>query len=130
MTIEERDSLRSDGASRSGWRRLKWRGPISAAALLVAVVSGGLWMARDAAWLFQPKRAGEGSLVVNINSATAAELETLPGIGPALAQLIIEGRPYQTIEELDRVRGIGPILFTSLRPLVRIDGTTEKLAER
>ena len=97
---------------------------------MIAVVSGGIWIARDASWLFQSHAPSEGSLVVNINSATVEELETLPGIGPAMAQLIIQGRPYQTVEDLDRVRGIGPILFTSLRPLLRTEGETEKLPGR
>ncbi|MBU1049328.1 ComEA family DNA-binding protein [Candidatus Bipolaricaulota bacterium] len=49
---------------------------------------------------------------VNINSATSDELITLPGIGPALAQRIIEERrengPFGTVEDLVRVSGIGP----------------------
>jgi competence protein ComEA len=55
---------------------------------------------------------------VNVNSATAAELEALPGIGPAKAQAIIENRPYAAVDELDRVPGIGPATLERLRPLV------------
>jgi competence ComEA-like helix-hairpin-helix protein len=69
----------------------------------------------------------EGSLQVNINTASAAELASLPGIGPSLAQLIILGRPYSTVDELDRVRGIGPSLVASLRPLIHVDGETKPL---
>ena len=70
---------------------------------------------------------GEGDLIVNINTASAKELERLPGIGPSLAWLIVAGRPYRTVDELDRVRGIGPGLIQSLRPLVSADGETRKV---
>lgn len=64
-------------------------------------------------------------LSVNINAATAAELELLPSIGPALAQRIIDERTrlgsFKSIEDLDKVRGIGPRTLERLRPLVRIE---------
>jgi competence protein ComEA len=56
--------------------------------------------------------------IVNLNTASQAEIESLPGIGPVLAQRIIEGRPYRSLEDLDRVKGIGPKLLERLRPLV------------
>lgn len=59
---------------------------------------------------------------LNINTATGTELETLPGIGPALAQRIIEFRqsngPFKNIGELDAVSGIGPSLLATLRAKV------------
>jgi competence ComEA-like helix-hairpin-helix protein len=58
---------------------------------------------------------------VNVNTATVAELEALPGIGPVLARRIIEGRPYRSVEELDRVKGIGPKRLKEIRPLVTVD---------
>jgi competence protein ComEA len=49
---------------------------------------------------------------ININKATKAELELLPGVGPALADRIItereRGGPFRRVEDLGRVRGIGP----------------------
>lgn len=47
--------------------------------------------------------------LVNINTATAAELEALPGIGSVLAGRIIEARPFTSVDELTRVRGIGAV---------------------
>ena len=45
--------------------------------------------------------------LVNINTATLAELDTLPGVGPTIAQRIIDGRPYASTEEISNVQGIG-----------------------
>ena len=45
--------------------------------------------------------------LVNLNTADQTALESLPGIGPSLAQQIIEGRPYRNLEDLERVNGIG-----------------------
>ena len=50
-------------------------------------------------------------------AATLAELETLPGVGPKTAQLIVDGRPYATVDDLLRVKGIGPATLTKIKPL-------------
>ena len=59
---------------------------------------------------------------VNINSATSAELELLPGIGPAMAARIIEHRrtkgPFRRPADLDSVRGIGEKTLDRLLPLI------------
>ncbi|MGD2165846.1 MAG: helix-hairpin-helix domain-containing protein [Anaerolineae bacterium] len=64
---------------------------------------------------------GEGGRV-NINTATAGELETLPGVGEVTAQRIIEYReangPFETIEEIQDVSGIGVKTFEGLRDVV------------
>jgi len=57
---------------------------------------------------------------VNLNTASQAEIESLPGVGPALASRILEGRPYSTLDDLDKVKGIGPKLLERLRPLVSL----------
>jgi len=56
---------------------------------------------------------------VSLNEASLAELESLPGIGPELARRIVEHRPYQRVEDLLKVPGIGPKTLERLRPLVR-----------
>lgn len=55
---------------------------------------------------------------VNLNTASQAELESLPRVGPAMSERIIEGRPYRSLEDLDKVKGVGPKLLLQLAPLV------------
>lgn len=66
------------------------------------------------------QRADTGEARVSINSATLDELDTLPGIGPALARRIVEGRPYSSIEDLLDVPGIGPVRLEDLRDKVTL----------
>jgi len=67
--------------------------------------------------------AGAGA-PVNLNTATAAELDSLPGVGPAIAQRILEWRdlngPFTSVDDLDEVSGIGPATLERLRPLVTV----------
>jgi competence protein ComEA len=64
------------------------------------------------------------SAPVNLNTATEAQLETLPGIGPKVAQRIVEFRQkngsFKKAEDLMNVRGIGEKNFLKLKPLVTI----------
>jgi competence protein ComEA len=63
-------------------------------------------------------QAGVGSSI-SINAADATQLQELPGIGPVTAQAIVDereaGGPYASVDDLDRVRGIGPATIESLR---------------
>lgn len=67
---------------------------------------------------------GAGTLV-NINTATQAELETLPHIGPAMAQRIIayreENGPFTAKEDLQNVAGIGEARYNDIEPLITVD---------
>lgn len=62
--------------------------------------------------------------LININSASTAELETLPGVGPAIAQRIVDWREtngsFSSVEELMEVSGIGPATFENLRDHITV----------
>lgn len=61
---------------------------------------------------------------VNLNSADLAQLETLPGVGPVLAQHILDWRgahgSFQSVDQLNDVTGIGDVKFAALKPLVTV----------
>ncbi|HBJ34389.1 MAG TPA: hypothetical protein DDZ51_06415 [Planctomycetaceae bacterium] len=60
--------------------------------------------------------------VTDVNSAPASELSLLPGIGYELANRIVENRemtgPYQSLDDLNRVRGIGPKTLAQIQPMI------------
>jgi competence protein ComEA len=71
--------------------------------------------------------------VVNLNTATAEELQLLPGIGAARAQAVIGLRKqrggFKSVDELKDVKGIGDTALERLRPFVRLDGKTTAQAQ-
>lgn len=65
--------------------------------------------------------------VVNIQTASAEQLQLLPGIGPSKAQAIVahrEQHAFRRVEDLMRVRGIGRATFRRLRSMLSVDGPT------
>jgi competence protein ComEA len=73
-----------------------------------------------------PAQSGEGAGkgTVNLNSAQSSELQTLPGIGPAKAEAIIEHRetigPFKSIDDLKEISGIGDKTFEKLKDLISV----------
>jgi competence protein ComEA len=67
------------------------------------------------------------SAPINLNTATVAQLESLPGIGKATAERILEYRQkngsFKKVEDLMNVRGVGEKSFLTLKPLVTVTAT-------
>lgn len=58
--------------------------------------------------------------LVNINTATKEELDALPGIGPTKAQAIIDGRPYNTPEDIMKVKGIKQKTYDKIKDMITV----------
>jgi len=98
--------------------------------LMIVAVTSLLVSHPSAAGTAQSTRASRGAAkppvtsIVNINTASAAELEALPGIGAKTAARIVEHRqkngPFKKIEELMNVRGVGEKNFLKLKSQISV----------
>ena len=84
-----------------------------------------------------PRQASPESktpVIVNLNTASAAELEALPGVGAKVAARIVEYRqkkgPFKKIEELMNVQGIGEKSFLKLRPQLTVGAKAEAASQQ
>jgi competence protein ComEA len=98
-----------------------------------AIARRGIWSKTDPqrmVALREDRRAEERELQeafgvntgqsIDPNTAAVDEIMLLPGVGEVLAERIVEGRPYQTVEDLRRVPGIGPKVFAELKDSLQI----------
>jgi competence protein ComEA len=100
----------------------------------VAIVIATLIASPSSAWAQAAKGRGAAKAKatatdpINLNAATAAQLQTLPGVGASAAQRILDYRQkngsFKKIEELMNVKGIGEKSFLKLKPLITV--TAEK----
>jgi len=71
-----------------------------------------------------PKPAATAAAPVNLNTATAEQLETIPGVGPRMAERIIDYRQknggFKKIEDLMNVSGVGEKSFLKMKPLITV----------
>jgi competence protein ComEA len=97
-------------------------------AVLVLAATGPVVAAQDKAP--KPKANQTVTTPVNLNTATAAQLQALPGVGAATAKLILEHRQknggFKKIEELMTIKGIGEKSFLKLKPLVTVAADKER----
>lgn len=63
----------------------------------------------------QVKKMQKPQQLIDLNTATKKELESIPGIGPVLAERIMAGRPYRNIDELLKIKGIGKKNLSKIR---------------
>lgn len=93
-------------------------------ALLIALAISSSSLSAMQAKAAPAKAAATASAPINLNTATVAQLETLPGIGTRTAERIVEHRQknggFKKIEELMNIKGIGEKSFLKLKPLVTV----------
>ena len=102
-------------------------------ALLMLLTTAGAGAASQAK-AAGAKTAAAVSTPININTASAAQLEALPGIGARTAQAIVDHRQknggFKKIEELMNVKGIGEKSFLKLKPMVTVTADKAEKADR
>ena len=130
MGLQDREYVRDrrlnfpELTPRRWWR--KWYSWLAIAGFVVGLASATVWLVRDARVLLPTFGPEAGSLVVNINTASEEQLQTVPGIGPARAAQIVAGRPWESVDAIVRIQGIGPSQLESLRPFLTTTGETKK----
>jgi competence protein ComEA len=74
------------------------------------------------------KVATETGEPLDLNKASVTDLQTLPGIGPALAREIVAARPFKSVDELERIKGLGPAKIAAIKDRVTVAAAPTKPA--
>ncbi|MEQ1748844.1 MAG: ComEA family DNA-binding protein [Prosthecobacter sp.] len=107
------------------WVELEEQAPLSwiwqvAAAVLLGFAMMAVLSDSEAERTERKAQQAADAARIDINTASAAELDSLPNIGPALATAIIHARPFSSAADLTRVPGIGGKIIERLLPRIRV----------
>jgi len=100
-----------------------WTRLVGIAAALCLGIAAPLSAAEPKSKSATPSAKSSAGAKIDVNTADAETLQTLPGIGPATARAIIAARPFSSVNDLEKVPGIGAAKLHDLRPLVRVSRT-------
>ena len=118
-TVEDLKSVKGIGEAKfAKLKSLVEIAPVAAPAAVVAKVST---TATPAKAEMGKAAAAKQVRPVNINTASAAEIESLPGIGAVKAKAIVEARPFAKIEDLKKVKGIKEATLNKIKPLITLN---------
>jgi DNA uptake protein ComE-like DNA-binding protein len=122
MGIAERHYMRrDDGAPRISWEY----GLMIVVGAILLIAFGAQHCSSTAK---KDRHLTKGSLVLNVNEATAEELQTLPDVGPARAARIIQNRPYESVDGLFEKRAVPKAVVDAKRSLLKTSGKNERTA--
>ena len=113
------------------------RGALSLALAMAALCAPGVASSALAAPPSRAPSANDAASapagVVNLNTATVEQLDALPGIGPSKAKAIVahrEKQPFERVQDILHVKGIGRGTFRKLRPMLAVTGETTLVAAK